>query len=65
MCIITWASPDGIAWIRVGPELDASKIADDYNPGFTGAFLGICVQDLGGTRASADFAYFEIKKGLL
>jgi len=57
------ASPDGRAFKPIGPVLDASKLSDDYGAGFhfTGAFAGICAQDLSGTRASADFDYFELK----
>ncbi|XHR27572.1 MAG: glycoside hydrolase family 43 protein [Chthoniobacteraceae bacterium] len=58
------ASPDGAAWQNIGPELDASKLSDDYGTGylrFTGTMAGLCAQDLGGTRAPADFDYFEIR----
>ncbi|MFD5316685.1 glycoside hydrolase family 43 protein [Streptomyces sp. NPDC127098] len=55
------ASPDGTDWHPVGPALDATRLSDDYGPKlrFTGAFVGLCVQDLGGTRRPADFAWFE------
>ena len=54
------ASRDGAAWQPVGPVLDASKISDDYGTGlhFTGAFVGLCAQDVGGTGHMADFAHF-------
>lgn len=54
-------SPNGRDWLAAGPRLDASKLSDDYGTGysFTGAFVGICVQDLAGTRQCADFDYFE------
>jgi len=55
------ASPDGKAWQKIGPVLDASKLSDDYGPGFTGSMLGLCAQDLGGTRAVADFDYFDYR----
>jgi xylan 1,4-beta-xylosidase len=57
-----FASPDGRAWVTIGPILDASKLSDDYGQGlhFTGAFVGICAQDLNGTKAVADFDYFEL-----
>ncbi|WP_326613936.1 glycoside hydrolase family 43 protein [Streptomyces scopuliridis] len=57
------ASPDGIAWQPVGPLLDASKLSDDYGDRlrFTGAFVGVCAQDLGGTRVQADFDWFELR----
>ncbi len=56
------ASRDGEAWQSVGPVLDAAKLSDDYGAGlhFTGAFVGLCVQDLGGTGADADFSHCDI-----
>ena len=56
------ASPDGRRWRTVGPVLDASKLSDDYGQGlhFTGAFVGVCAQDLGGRAAEADFDYFAL-----
>ncbi|NGO10294.1 glycoside hydrolase family 43 protein [Streptomyces sp. HC44] len=58
-----FASPDGTDWQAVGPALDASKLSDDYGNRlrFTGAFVGISAQDLGGTRAPADFDWFEVR----
>lgn len=55
------ASPDGKNWQAVGPVLDASKLSDDYGSGFhfTGAMIGICAQDVGGSRKAADFDYFD------
>ena len=55
------ASPDGANWQDIGPVLDASKLSDDYGHGlhFTGAMVGLCAQDVGGTRAIADFDYFD------
>ncbi|HEY1719179.1 MAG TPA: glycoside hydrolase family 43 protein [Verrucomicrobiae bacterium] len=57
------ASPDGKNWQNTGPILDASKLSDDYGTGlhFTGAMVGLCVQDVGGTRAVADFDYFDYR----
>ncbi|HVM61320.1 MAG TPA: glycoside hydrolase family 43 protein [Verrucomicrobiae bacterium] len=59
------ASADGRNWRCIGPELDASKLSDDYGQGlhFTGTLIGLCVQDLRGARAAADFDYFEMKHG--
>lgn len=56
------ASPDGSVWLPMGPVLDASKLSDDYGDRlrFTGAFVGMCAQDLGGTRAQADFDSFDL-----
>jgi xylan 1,4-beta-xylosidase len=61
-----FASPDGRQWQPIGLGLDATKLSDDYGQGwhFTGAFVGLCTQDLGGTRAAADFDYFEIKQAV-
>jgi xylan 1,4-beta-xylosidase len=55
------ASADGKNWRDIGPALDASKLSDDYGQGmhFTGAMAGLCAQDLAGTRAAADFDYFD------
>ncbi|KQO16681.1 glycoside hydrolase family 43 protein [Paenibacillus sp. Leaf72] len=59
----------GAAWQPIGPVLDASKISDEnaelvkdgiaLDQGFTGAFIGICVQDLSGRGKYADFDYFK------
>ena len=53
-------------WKKIGPVLDASILSDDYvmydndryQPAFTGAFVGLCCQDLSGHRAHADFDWF-------
>ncbi|GGJ39829.1 glycosyl hydrolase [Deinococcus roseus] len=52
---------DGQNWTRLGPDFQSSKLSDDYVNGlaFTGAFVGMCVQDLGGTRKAADFDFFR------
>ncbi|MBU9713960.1 glycoside hydrolase family 43 protein [Evansella tamaricis] len=65
-------SRDGSNWSGIGPVLDASTISDEnaemvvegyiLDQGFTGAFLGICVQDLSGQKKHADFDYFEYKE---
>lgn len=57
------ASRNGVDWQPVGPELDFSKLSDDYGTAlhFTGAFVGLCAQDLGGSGTTADFAYFELQ----
>jgi len=59
-----FASEDAQRWMAVGPILDATKLSDDYGTGafrFTGAFCGICAQDLGGTHVHADFDYFVVR----
>ncbi len=55
------ASPDGKTWRSVGPELDLSRLSDDYGSTlrFTGAMVGLCAQDVGGTNVVADFDYFN------
>lgn len=56
-------SKDGEAWQNIGPACDATKLSDDYGPeSFTGAFIGLCVQDLSGQRKHADFDWFEYRE---
>lgn len=52
---------DGERWQRVFDPLDASILSDDYHDewAFTGAFVGLCCQDLSGARQYADFDFFE------
>lgn len=67
-----WYSRDGEDWQPIGPVLDASIISDEnaetliggrlIDQGFTGAFLGICVQDLSGQGQYADFDYFTYRE---
>ncbi len=49
-------------WQWLPGPLDASILSDEAgpqgNPSFTGAFLGMCCQDLSGSRCCADFDYF-------
>lgn len=50
-------------WQRIGPTLDAAILSDDYNHlGFTGAFVGICCQDLSGQLIPADFDRFVYRE---
>jgi len=54
-------------WQRVGKIVDGSILSDDYvreggqhyRPAFTGAFVGLCCQDLSGQQQHADFDWFE------
>lgn len=49
-------------WRSFGPDLDATILSDDYGVGwdhFTGAFIGVCCQDMSGQRLHADFDWFE------
>ena len=53
-------SLDGDIWLTIGPILDSTILSDDYaNLSFTGAFVGICAQDLTGQKRHADFDWFE------
>ncbi len=56
-------------WQPIGSTLDGSILSDDYvrgqdryRPAFTGAFVGICCQDLTGQKNHADFAWFAYKE---
>lgn len=55
------ASADGQVWHSFPVTCDFTKLSADYAGGFTGAFAGLCAQDLGGTRAIADFDYFQLQ----
>lgn len=57
-------SVDGVEWNKTGDALDASILTDEYGMEnrtgwFTGAFVGLCCQDMSGQRLPADFDYFE------
>ena len=53
---------DGDDWRWLPEQFDASILSDEATapglPNFTGAFVGVCCQDLAGTRMPADFDYF-------
>ena len=57
-------------WQKIGPVLDGSILSDDYvedfpnryRPCFTGAFVGLCCQDLSGRNLHADFDWFEYRE---
>ncbi|WP_078553777.1 glycoside hydrolase family 43 protein [Bacillus alkalicellulosilyticus] len=65
-------SHDGEEWTAIGPVLDASTISDEnaeinvngyfLGQGFTGAYIGMCVQDLSGQKKHADFDYFKYEE---
>jgi xylan 1,4-beta-xylosidase len=57
-------SENGKEWKAIGTDFDASTLSDEFegdggDEHFTGAFVGICCQDLSGMRLAADFDYFE------
>jgi xylan 1,4-beta-xylosidase len=57
---------EGDEWIWLPEQFDASILSDEASaPGlanFTGAFVGMCCQDLAGTCRTADFDYFEYRE---
>lgn len=57
---------DGQDWRWLPEQFDASILSDEAgppgNPNFTGAFVGMCCQDLAGTRRRADFDYFDYRE---
>ena len=60
--VFSW-SLDGAGWTEIVPTLDASLLSDESGKGegaqFTGAFVGMCCQDISGTRQVADFSHFS------
>jgi xylan 1,4-beta-xylosidase len=54
---------DGGDWQAMPVTLDYSVVSDEGGKGehssFTGAFVGMCCQDLSGRDCPADFDYFE------
>ncbi|MDR3412460.1 MAG: glycoside hydrolase family 43 protein [Formivibrio sp.] len=54
---------DSASWCRIGPALDAMILSDEAGQGesgnFTGAFVGMCANDMTGSALQADFDYFE------
>lgn len=62
-------SSDGHEWRNAGEMMDAGILSDEnatHYPepgwGFTGAFVGICCQDLSGARHYSDFIYFDYEE---
>jgi xylan 1,4-beta-xylosidase len=56
-------SMDGKQWQTINQEFDITTLSDEFcqEGHFTGAFVGICAQDLAGTQTKADFDYFEYR----
>ena len=56
----------GGEWRRLPGPLDASILSDEAaapgTPNFTGAFIGVCCQDLAGVRRVADFDCFVYRE---
>lgn len=65
-----YAIEEGV-WIQAGSLLNAGILSDDYireggtryRPAFTGAFVGICCQDLTGNFHPAFFDWFRYEEG--
>jgi xylan 1,4-beta-xylosidase len=57
---------EGDDWVWLPEQFDASVLSDEATapglPNFTGAFVGMCCQDMAGTRRMADFDYFEYEE---
>ncbi len=53
-------------WQRLPEVFDASILSDEAaapgTPNFTGAFVGVCCQDISGSGRHADFDWFEYKE---
>ena len=58
-------SLDGVQYEQYGEDCDATRISDEHinDSAFTGAFIGICAQDMSGFSKYADFEYFEYIEG--
>jgi len=58
-------------WRKIGGVLNGSILSDNYvrdeenryGPAFTGAFVGLCCQDLTGQGFHADFDWWEYREG--
>ena len=59
-------SAEGESWTTVGGVLDYSLLCDEVGKGeganFTGAFVGMCCQDIAATGRHADFQWFEYRE---
>ena len=57
---------EGQEWRWLPEQFDASILSDEAaapgTPNFTGAFVGMCCQDLAGTRRAADFDFFSYRE---
>lgn len=57
-------SLDGAGYTQYGGDCDALRISDEHidTSAFTGAFIGMCAQDMSGFSKYADFEYFEYRE---
>ncbi|MGW6208627.1 glycoside hydrolase family 43 protein [Streptomyces sp. NPDC055089] len=70
----SWRTSGNGSWRRLGPTLDVTRLSDESATrgdtatghftswGFTGAFAGLCAQDLTGAGMSADFDWAEYRE---
>jgi xylan 1,4-beta-xylosidase len=56
---------EGSALTPIGGAFDASTLSDEHcrEGRFTGAFVGLCCQDMTGSGKHADFDWFEYREG--
>ena len=47
---------------KLGPLLHAFVLSDDFADGFTGAFIGVAVQDMKDRKNYADVAWFRYEE---
>ena len=63
--LFAYRSAGGV-WQWLPQQFDASILSDEASapgqPNFTGAFVGMACQDMGGTGRHADFDYFEYRE---
>ncbi|MMZ65182.1 hypothetical protein D1872_275710 [compost metagenome] len=59
-----YALDDDPSWVPAGGWTDITHLCDESPEyiRFTGTYIGLCAQDLGGTRKHADFDYFVYKE---
>ncbi|TVY08956.1 glycoside hydrolase family 43 protein [Paenibacillus cremeus] len=59
-----WYSADGGEWSPVGEKISVIHLSDDFSDyvRFTGTFIGLCAQDVSGSRKHADFDYFSYRE---
>ena len=62
--VFSW-SMDGIGWTALDHTLDMRFLSDEYGGDsriqFTGTFIGLCCNDLTGSRRHADFDFLELR----
>lgn len=56
-----YGAEDGKTWQQVGEVQDIGVLSDEFGGklGFTGTMIGLCAQDINGTKKHADFDYLS------